>query len=561
MNNKTHTYDAIVVGSGISGGWAAKELCEKGLKTLVIERGRDVKHGDYPTANKDPWDLPHKGAVPEEEMARDFFKQKRGPFINEYNKHFMLKDSDHSYDEPNRFDWIQGNQVGGKSLTWGRQCYRLGDIDFEANAKEGIGVDWPIRYKDIAPWYDYVEKFVGISGEKLGLPQLPDGPFIKPMEMTCVEKHLRESMMDKFGRHLTIGRCANLTEAVEGRGPCQFRNRCKRGCPFKGYFSSVTATLPVAEATGNLSMLPDTLVESVIYDDEKGVATGVRVLNQLTMETTEYFAKVIFLNASALASTAILLNSRSKRFPNGLGNDSDQLGRNLMDHHYRAGARGSFEGFKDKYHKGRRPNGIYIPRFRNLDEKSKHPDFIRGYGYQGQGMRSNWSRGAYWKGFGEDFKNEIMYPGDWNMNILAFGETLPYEDNTIKLNFDKLDKWGQPTKVIDATIRENEYAMRKDMKSSAVEMLEAAGFKNIEGYDQEPILGACIHEMGTARMGRDAKTSVLNGYNQVHAAKNVFVTDGAFMTSSACQNPSITYMAMTARAVDHAVSELNKRNL
>jgi choline dehydrogenase-like flavoprotein len=555
-----HSYDAIVVGSGISGGWAAKELCEKGLKTLVLERGRSVKHGDYPTAFKDAWDLPNGGVLSEEE-AVDYIKQSRSVGVDGFNKHFFLKDTDHDYEEVKPFHWIQGNQVGGKSITWGRKCYRWSDIDFEANLKDGYGVDWPIRYKDLAPWYEYVERFVGVSGEKLGLPQIPDGIFQKPWDLTVVEKHLRKSMMEKFGRHLTVARSANLSTPIHGRGACQFRNRCKRGCPYGAYFSSLSSTLPAAEATGNLTLRSDYLVDSVIFDNTTQKATGVRVVNTVTNKTTEYFAKVIFLNASALNSTAIMLNSRSERFPNGIGNDSDQLGRNLMDHHFRVGASAEIDGFKDRYFRGRRPGGLYIPRYRNIDEKSKHPDFLRGYNYQGNSKRMNWMRGAGVPGFGAAFKDDLMNPGEWTIKIGGFGEVLPYADNRMTLDFTRRDKWGQPIKVIDASLRENELAMRKDMAASGVEMLEAAGFKSVKAFDDDAPIGSAIHEMGTARMGRDPKTSVLNGHNQVHAVRNLFVTDGACMTSSACQNPSITYMALTARAVDYAVSQMKKGNI
>lgn len=556
MTHNDHTFDAIVVGSGISGGWAAKELCEKGLKTLVLERGRDVKHGDYPTAMKDPWDMPNQGKLTQDEIAH-YPKQTRAPFVSAYNKHFVLKDTEHNYEEKARFDWTQGNQVGGRSILWGRQCYRMSDLDFNANKQDGHGVDWPIRYADLAGWYDYVEKFTGISGEKLGLPHLPDGQFQKPWELRCIESHLRDAIKEKFNRYLTVGRVANLTEAIEGRGPCQARNRCKRGCPFMGYFSSITATLPAAAATGNMTLMANYLVDSVIYSDETQKAIGVRVVNQLTLETSEYFAKVIFLNASALNSTAILLNSRSERFPNGMGNDSGQLGRNLMDHHFRVGAKGDHSGYRDQYYKGRRPTGFYIARFRNLDAKTNRSDYVRGFGYQGIGKRHNWNAGTGAVGIGADFKNRLMDPGGWYVSMTGFGEILPYEDNTITLDHSRKDKWGQPIKVMDATCRENEFKMRKDMKDSSAEMLEAAGFKNITTHESKPVVGAAIHEMGTARMGRDPKTSVLNAYNQIHEVKNVYVTDGACMTSGSCQNPSITYMALTARAVDHAVKALS----
>lgn len=557
-----NTYDAIVIGSGISGGWAAKELCEKGLKTLVLEKGRMVKHGvDYLTANLDPWEFPNRGKLTADEL-RKYHVQIRTGFVGESNKHFFINDEENPYEEVKRFDWIRGNQVGGRSLIWGKQCYRWSDLDFEANLKDGIAVDWPIRYRDLEDWYTYVEKYVGVSGQKMGLPHLPDGHFLPPMELNTLEKHVKERMEKNYpGRHMMIGRVAHLTEPINGRGKCQFRNRCSRGCPFGAYFSSNAVTLPAAEKTGNLTIRPFSIVSSIIYDDKKGKATGVRVIDSETNETTEYFAKVIFCNASTIGSTFILLNSISKRFPNGLGNDSGELGHNLMDHHYRIGATGTYEGLEDRYYSGRRPNGIYIPRYRNLDEKTRSKDFIRGYGYQGSGGRSGWGRGVNDAGFGGEFKDKLMEPGGWGMFLVGFGECLPYHENKVTLNTNKKDKWGQPLISIDCEYKENEMAMRKHMAADAQEMLENAGLKNVAIYDHSGGPGSGVHEMGTARMGRDPKTSVLNGFNQVHGASNVFVTDGACMTSSACQNPSITYMALTARAVDHAVNEMKKQNL
>jgi len=557
-----NTYDAIVIGSGISGGWAAKELCEKGLKTLVLEKGRMVKHGvDYPTANMDPWDFPNGGQLTPDELKKHHVQIRSG-FIGESTKHFFADDESNPYDEVKRFDWIRGNQVGGRSLTWGKQCYRLSDLDFEANLKDGIAVDWPIRYKDIADWYTYVEKYVGVSGQKMGLAHLPDGHYLPPMDLNTLEKHVKERIEKQYpGRYMMIGRVAHLTEPLNGRGQCQSRNRCSRGCPFGAYFSSNAVTLPAAEKTGNLTIRPFSIVHSIIYDDAKGRATGVRVIDSETKEVIEYFAKIIFCNASTLGSTFILLNSTSSRFPNGLGNDSGELGHNLMDHHYRIGAMGSYDGFEDHFYKGRRPNGIYIPRYKNLDEKTKAGDFIRGYGYQGSGGRGSWSRGVNDAGFGAEFKDNLTKPGGWGMSLVGFGECLPYHENKVTLNHDKKDKWGQPLMSIDAEFKENEMAMRKHMQADAVEMLEASGLKNVTAFDNMGGIGVGVHEMGTARMGRDPKTSVLNAHNQLHAVPNVFVTDGAAMTSSACQNPSITYMALTARAVDYAVSEMKKRNI
>lgn len=555
-----YTYDAIVVGSGISGGWAAKELCEKGLKTLVLERGREVKHvEDYPNAFKAPWELPHRG---EDDLAhREGYPiQSLCYAFDESTQDFFVNDLDHPYNQVKPFRWIRGYQVGGRSLTWGRQCYRWSDLDFEANAKDGFGVDWPIRYQDLAPWYDYVEGFAGISGNADGIPHLPDGKFLPPMEMFCLETHVKEQLKKKYpDRHLIIGRAAHNTLAHQGRGQCQYRNLCYRGCPYGAYFSSNSATLPAAAATGNLTLRPHSVVSEVIWDAQKNKAVGVRIVDAVSKETVEYFAKIIFLNASTLGTTSILLNSTSDRFPNGFANGSDQVGRNLMDHHFTVGATGTYDGFADQYYYGRRPNGIYIARFRNV--KDSHPDFVRGYGIQGEAFRPGWERGVAKVGVGEGFKKELTQPGPWSMNIGCWGECLPYEDNRATLNPEKPDQWGLPTLDISCEWKENEYAMRKDMAASTVEMLEAAGLKNVEGYDEGAPPGFCIHEMGTARMGRDPITSVLNEWNQCWEAPNVFISDGACMTSSACQNPSLTYMALTARACDYAVKELKRGNL
>lgn len=554
-----NTYDAIVVGSGISGGWAAKELCEKGLKTLVLERGRNVEHvKDYTTANWAPWDFPHHGKLTTETME-NYPIQSRCYNFDESTQHFWVNDKENPYNEVKPFNWLRGNHVGGRSLTWGRQVYRWSDIDFEANKKDGHGVDWPIRYKDIAPWYSYVEKYIGISGQAENLPQLPDGEFLKAMEMNCLEKHVAARLKEKYAdRIMTIGRCAHVTEEHNGRGPCQYRDQCGRGCPFTGYFSSNGVTLPAAAKTGNLTLRPFSIVLEILYDENTQQAKGVRIMDAETKEVTEYYAKILFLNASTLGTTAILLNSVSNRFPTGFGNDSDQVGRNLMDHHFGVSASGTFEGFEDQYIYGRRANGIYIPRFRNIGGKTDRKDYVRGFGYQGGASRG---RNHVFDGIGAQLKEANTEAGKWGMWIGAWGEHLPYEDNTVRLNKTKTDKWGLPTLDIDCNFRDNEMAMRKDMLESAKEMLEASGLTDIGGGDYMPPPGHCIHEMGTARMGRDPKTSVLNAFNQVHAAKNVFITDGACMTSSACQNPSITYMALTARAVDHGVSELKKNNL
>lgn len=559
-----NTFDAIVVGSGISGGWAAKELCENGLKTLVLERGRMVKHlEDYPTMHLDPWDMKNGGST-SQEVLKDYNKQRRWG-INETNRHFYNKDSEFDYDEDKPFDWIRGTQVGGRSLIWGRQTYRWSDDDFEANLRDGIAVDWPVRYKDIAPWYSYVEKFIGVSGEALNLPQLPDSEFLPPMELNCVEKELQNSIAKSYeDRLLTIGRVAHITEGTKegaARGKCQFRNRCERGCPYGSYFSSNASTLPTAEKTGNLSLRSHSVVTEVLYDDKTQKASGVRVVDALTKEVMEFKATIIFMCASSMASTAILLNSKSKRFPNGLGNDSGELGHNIMDHQLGSGASGVYEGYEDQYYYGRRPNGFYIPRFRNIGGKSKGVDFLRGYGYQGGAGRGNWSESIAEYGYGADFKNALLKPGKWNIGMGGFGEVLPYHENRMYLNYEKLDAFGFPKIVFDAEFKENEGKMKEDWKEQAAEMLENAGCKEVTIFDSNAPIGKGIHEMGTARMGHDPKTSILNKYNQVHSVPNVFMTDGAFMTSSGTQNPSLTYMAFTARAVNHAILELKKRNL
>ena len=564
--NDNEMYDAIVVGSGISGGWAAKELCEKGLKTLVLERGPMVQHPvDYLTANMDKWDFKGGDRITQEIRKRQP-KQSRTNYVNtESTSHFFVDDNKHPYNEVKRFDWIRGYHVGGRSLLWGRQSYRMSDFDFEANAKDGVAVDWPIRYKDLAPWYSYVEKYVGISGEKLGLPHLPDSEFLPPMELNCVEDELKNAVAKKFtDRLVTIGRVAHITEGTKpglGRNSCQYRNRCRRGCPFGAYFSSNSSTLPAAEATGNMTLRPNSVVTEVLYDADSKRATGVRLIDSETKEVIEYKAKVIFLCASTVASTSILMQSTSDRFPNGMGNDSGELGHNLMDHHFRLGATAKVEGHEDKYYTGRRPNGIYIPRFRNIGGATNRKDFIRGYGYQGGANRGDWTQIVNEMAYGEGLKEAVMKPGGWSIGMTACGETLPYHENKMFLDYNKKDQWGLPTVTFDAEIKENEKMMRKDMTVQAAEMLDAAGFKDIAQFDKGYSMGLGIHEMGTARMGRDPKTSILNKNNQLHAVSNVYVTDGSGMTSAGNQNPSLTYMALTARAADHAVNELKKMNL
>jgi len=561
---KKLTYDAIVVGTGISGGWAAKELCELGLKTLVLERGRMVEHPNYPTATLDPWELPYGDRPTQEDLRKQGVQNRTGYTIRQSSKHWFVNDLENPYleKEGKRFDWIRGYHVGGRSIMWGRQSYRWSDLDFEANLRDGIAIDWPVRYKDIAPWYDYVETFAGISGQAEGLPQLPDGKFLPPMELNCAELHLRDSMKKKFNRVLTIGRTAHLTVPVSHspqRGTCQYRNLCIRGCPYGAYFSSNSATLPAAAKTGNMTLRPDSIVYEVIYDEKKGKATGVKVLDANTGEQIEFYARIIFLCASTMGSTFILLNSISNRFPNGLGNDSGELGCNIMDHHLGVGAAGEYEGFSDKYYQGRRANGFYIPRYQNIGKDKR--DFLRGYGYQGGAGREGWSRFVAELSIGKQLKEEVTQPGTWRLGMTGFGEVLPYHDNRVTINRDKKDKYGLPVLEFDTEFKENEYKMRRHMMNDAAEMLEAAGFKNIVTYDNPGGLGLGIHEMGTARMGHDPKTSVLNKFNQIHACKNVFVTDGSFMTSAACVNPSLTYMAFTARAAHYAVEELKRGNL
>lgn len=557
-----NTYDAIVVGSGVSGGWAAKELTEKGLKTLILERGRNVRHGEYPTATQDPWQLAYRGRPTQHDLERQGVQARTGYTVNQASKHWFVDDIDNPYTEIKRFDWMRGYHVGGRSLMWARQSYRWAPMDFEANARDGHGVDWPLRYEDIAPWYDYVESFIGVSGQAEGLPQLPDGKFLKAMELNCVEAHLRGVLTEKFQRHLTVGRVANLTELLPHspqRGLCQNRNQCIRGCPYGAYFSSLSSTLPAAEKTGNLTLRPHSIVYELIYDEQTSKAKGVRVIDAETQEHHEFFAKVIFLCASTFGSTFIMMNSTSNRFPGGFGNDSGELGCNIMDHHLGVGAGALVEGFEDSYYHGRRPTGIYVPRYRNIGNDKR--DYLRGFGYQGGATRSGWTHLLKQEALGEELKSRATTPGPWNIGLVGFGEMLPYHENRVTIDRTRKDKWGLPVLAFDAELKDNEIKMRKEMVEDAAEMLEAAGYKHVTKRDVPIGVGLGIHEMGTARMGRDPKTSVLNAYNQVHACQNVFVTDGACMTSSACVNPSLTYMALTARAVNHAVEELKRLNL
>ncbi|MFN8252417.1 MAG: GMC family oxidoreductase [Ferruginibacter sp.] len=556
-------FEAIVVGSGISGGWAAKELTEKGLKVLMLERGRNIEHvKDYVNATKESWEFPHRGSRTQK-MIKEYPVLKRDYPLDETVIDSWCKDSESPYTETKRFDWYRGYHVGGRSLLWGRQSYRFNKQDFEANLKEGIGTDWPIRYEDIAPWYSYAERFAGIQGSIEGLDVLPDGDYLPAMDMNIVEKDVAGKIKTHYNgkRHMFIGRSANITEArpEQGRTNCQYRNRCWRGCPFGGYFSTQSATLPAAMKTGNLTLEANKIVTKVLYDKDKKRATGVEVLDAETNKTYTYTAKIIFLCASAFNSTWILMNSATDIWPEGLGSSSGELGHNVMDHHFRLGANGKVEGYSDKYEFGRRPTGIYVPRFRNWDGDKR--DYVRGFGYQGGAHRG---RGLDIAEFtiGADLKNALSEPSDnWNMGIMAFGEMLPYHENKISLDKSKKDKWGLPVLNMDVEIKENEKKMRIDMMNDAKEMLEAAGVKDVNTYDSGYAPGQGIHEMGTARMGRDPKSSVLNGNNQVWDATNVFVTDGACMTSASCVNPSLTYMALTARAADFAVKELKKGNL
>jgi len=554
-------FDAIVIGSGISGGWAAKELTENGLKTVMLERGRNIEHvKDYTNALKAPWQFEHRGGRTQQ-MSKDYPVLGREYFLNETNLDYWASDKDSPYVEVKRFDWFRGYHVGGRSLMWGRQSYRWSDLDFEANGKEGVGVDWPIRYKDLAPWYSHVEKHAGISGSLEGLSQLPDGDFLPPMDMNVAERFVADKVNAHYTgkRKMIIGRTANLTQAMPGRSHCQFRNKCAMGCPFGAYFSTQSSTLPAAMATGNLTVRPYSIVTRILYDKDKKKATGVEVLDAQTNMTYEYYAKIIFLNASTLNSAWVLMNSATNVWPDGLGSSSGELGHNLMDHHMRAGAFGTVEGFDDRYYFGRRPNGIYIPRFRNINGDKR--DYLRGFGYQGLASREGWGHEIAELQIGGAYKDAISEPGKWAFGIAAFGETLPNHNNKVTLDKNKKDKWGLPVLAIDAELGENERKMRVDMVNDAMEMLHVAGLKDVAKFEQESYLGAAIHEMGTARMGRDPKTSVLNKWNQVWDAPNVFVTDGAAMASTACQNPSLTYMALTARAANYAAGELKKGNI
>ena len=554
-------YDAIVVGSGISGGWAAKELTEKGLRVLLLERGKNIEHvKDYVNATKPPWAYPHRGGRTQE-MIRHYPVLKRDFPLNEKNLDWWASDEDSPYTEVKRFDWYRGYHVGGRSLMWGRCSFRLSDIDFEANAKDGIATDWPIRYAEIAPWYSHVERFAGIAGSKEGLPQLPDGEFQPAMPLNCAEEMVSNRVKQHFDgkRRWIPSRTANLTLPLPGRSACQYRDACWLGCPYGAYFSTQSSTLPAAMKTGRLTLKPWAIVNEVLYDKDRKRATGVRVLDAITNQSTDYTAKVVFLCASTLNSTWLLLRSATDVWPGGLGSSSGELGHNLMDHHFRVGAEGRIEGMEDKYYFGRKPNSIYIPRYRNLFGE-KRP-YLRGFGYEGAAGRDGWSRAVAELGVGGAFKDMLAEPGAWTVGGTAFGEMLPNHANVVTLDENRKDKWGLPVLKIDCATGENERLMRNDMANDMAEMLEAAGVKDVHTFDEPCFPGMGIHEMGTARMGTSPTNSVLNKHNQVWDAPNVFVTDGACMVSTACQNPSLTYMALTARAADFAVRELNRRNL
>jgi choline dehydrogenase-like flavoprotein len=556
----TKTYDAIVIGSGMTGGWAAKELTEKGLETLVLEAGRPIDPEKDYVEHVPAWEMRFRGMCDRTKINDTQLVQQTCSGMDEWNSKFFVNDLENPYstDPDKPFLWIRGRQVGGRSIIWGRQSYRWSDLDFEANVREGIAIDWPIRYQDIAPWYDYVEDFVGVTGQAEGLPQLPDGKFLPPMEMTCAEVLVKEAIDKWFPgeRKMTIGRAAILTAPHRGRLPCHYCGPCSRGCITRSYFSSVNATLPVAQATGKLTLRPYSVVHSLNFDATTRRISSVRVIDGQTKQALEFRGRLVFLCASALESARVLLNSSTTEFPNGLANSSGELGHNVMDHVMGGGASARIPGNEDRTHLGNRPNGIYVPRFRNV--KQKHPDFMRGYGFQGGGFREGWEHGLELRGFGANFKRMLSKRGPWAFTLYGFGECLPNHDNYIELDKMKTDAWGIPVLKINCVWRENERTLLKDMSITAAEMLSAAGAREIEVFVEDNAPGLTIHEMGTARMGRDPRTSVLNAHNQSHDVKNLFVTDGACMVSSSCVNPSLTYMALTARACDHAVNQMKR---
>ena len=564
----TVEYDAIVVGSGITGGWAAKELCERGLRTLVVERGRAVEHGHYPTEWLNPWDFPHRGRGDPARYARDYPIQSKNYAFGEATEQFFVNDREHPYITPpnHPFRWIRGYQLGGRSLIWGRATWRWSDLDFEANARDGHGTDWPIRYRDLAPWYDHVERFIGVSGNRDGIAHLPDGEFLPPWEMNCAEQWLKRGLARAYPeRPMIITRVANITRDHEGRTRCQARNQCARGCSFGAYFSSLSATLPAARRTGRLKVVTDAIAERVLYDERRDRVTGVRVLDAHTGAAREYRGRIVFLCASTFGTAQLLLHSTSPRFPDGLANSSGAVGRYIMDHHSKAGARGIVPGgagLEDVNEFGRRPTGTYIPRFRNLNpRRPDRVDFLRGYGVQGGAGRASWGRGATMAGLGEAFKAQLHTPGEWHVSLQGYGECLPRAVNRVTLDPTRVDRWGMPVLHLDVAWRENEQAMRRDIMQESAAMLETAGCRNVEVYDDHGPPGFSVHEMGGARMGRDRRTSVLDAYNRAHDVPNLFVTDGSCMASSSCVNPSLTYMALTARAAAHAVELLNRREL
>ena len=558
------TYDAIVIGSGISGGWAAKELCDRGIKTLVLERGRAVPHGEYPTATKDPWDFPHRGRLTPEEKQTNPIADRCYAF-EPATEHFFVKDDEHPYVQEKPFDWIRGYQTGGKSLIWARQTQRWSNYEFEAPARDGFAVDWPIRYEDLAPWYSYVEKFVGISGNRDGIKNLPDSEVLPPFELNCVEKHIQRRIKEQYDdRHVIIGRCAHLTEPQEihrqqGRVQCQARHLCYRGCPYGAYFSSNSSTLPWAAKTGNLTLRPDSVVHSIIYDEQQNRASGVRVVDTHTKEMTEYYARIIFVNAAALNTNLILLNSTSSRFPNGLGNDNGLLGRYVAFHNYRGSMLATFDGYEDQYYYGRRPTTAFMPSFRNVFRQET--DFLRGYMVAFSAARQEWQRGAMEPSFGSDWKEQLRSPGPWQVYMMMQGETVPQYDHHVRLSDSQKDAWGVPQLVTSVGYTDNDEQLLQDFLEQGAEMLEKSGGKNIRTIDSKQSPGLDIHEMGGCRMGYDPKTSLLNRWSQLHACLNVFVTDGACMTSVGNQNPSLTFMALTARAVDYAAEEMKRKNL
>ena len=559
-----NAFDAIVIGSGISGGWAAKELCEQGFKTLVLERGRNVVHNeDYPTALLQPWEFSHRGKITQEELNQNPLISKAAGYAED-TKHFFIKDADHPYVQTRPFDWIRGYQVGGKSLTWGRACQRWSKYEFTAPERQGYGMNWPIGYEDVAPWYSHVEKFIGVCGTKDGLDSMPDGEFLPPFDFNCAEDHLSKTIRQKFGRHMVHARWAHLTQPTElhlqqGRGKCQARNLCMRGCPFGGYFSSVSSTLPWAERTGNLTIRPHSVVHSIIYDEKSGKASGVRVIDTISKESIEYFARIIFLNASALNSNLILLNSTSSRFPQGLGNDNGLLGKYVAFHNYRAGVGGQLEQFDDQYYYGRNPSEPIIANYRNLGKQEM--DYVGGFTTFTGAYRKRGNEQVVEEACGAALKSAVSTPGPWHIYMYMQGETIPKESNQVRLSRDKTDQWGVPLLEIDVAYDENDEKMIRDFTEQSTAMLEAAGCTDISSYDSKQAPGLDIHEMGGCRMGKDPQRSLLNEWNQLHHCRNVFVTDGACMTSTGNQSPSILYMALTARAVKFAVEEMKRRNL